>query len=186
MPHPVKTKSTVTITINPVKWKTFQVLSKEKLNLKASPHVELLIDKAIADMQGKEVNITVNLSELQRQRLALVKNADELLKVLEAHGVREALEALLESYGLNFDTYAIASEVIGKLLTLKGTSLKGAPYTRGDIDLCIDLIEIKAKICEVRAKIDSIRAKQYLHKDDKTNANKGDQNKDKDDREASS
>ena len=164
MPHPVKTKSTVTITINPVKWKTFQVLSKEKLNLKASPHVERLVDKAIAELQGKEFSVTVNLSDLQKQRLALVKNADEVTKVIESHGVREALEALVESYGLNFETYASASEVIGKLLTLKGTSLKGAPYTKGDLDLCIDLIEIKAKICDVRAKIDNIRTKQYLPK----------------------
>ena len=176
MPVP-KTKTTATITINEVKWKQFQKLSKEKLNMAASPHVEQLVEKAIAEMQGKEYDATANLSELQSQSLALVKKAGDVAKVLDSHGVADALDALLGSYGLSH-TYANASDVIVKLMALMNTSLKGVAYTKGDLRLLIDIVEYHAKDYVLTAKIDAIRTKQYLKKDDKTtNANKTDQNK---------
>ena len=142
----------------------------------ANDHVEQLVEKAIAEMQGKEYDATANLSELQSQSLALVKKAGDVAKVLDSHGVADALDALLGSYGLSH-TYANASDVIVKLMALMNTSLKGVAYTKGDLRLLIDIVEYHAKDYVLTTKIGPIRTKQYLKKDDKTTNATDDQNK---------
>jgi hypothetical protein len=173
LPNPNKTKATVTISIDPVKWKLFQALSKEKLAMKASPHVERLVETAIAQMQGKEPSFTLNLDDLRKQHTALQKSADDALKILEAHGVRDDFSLLLKSYGLEPEPYANAAEVIPKLVELqmqKGP-LKNVSYSRSDIGFCLDWLESIKKLGEVNAKLLSLRAKIHLQKQPETSEN---------------
>jgi DNA-binding cell septation regulator SpoVG len=57
-------KIAVTITIKPSIWATFQALTKEKLSMKSSTHMEELVIKEIEVLSGRKALITLSPAQL--------------------------------------------------------------------------------------------------------------------------
>ncbi len=156
-----------TISIDPAKWKRFQDLCEAKLNMKASPNVERLIDDEMARLEGKETSTTLDLErvldDLERREEALVEKRDKVKKILEAHGVLAGFQPLLDEYGLNFETYANANQVIAKILELMiGPPLKGVSYTKENLNFLTTLLSVRKELKELQTKILGVKTKMFL------------------------
>jgi len=102
--------------------------------------------------------------ELKRNKFAFEKEADMIIKrLLQKPETYAELEQLVTSYGLNFETYASAEEVIAKIdLMIRDCHFEGASYTKQDLVNVTDLIKIKKQISEFNIYISSCQAKIYL------------------------
>jgi len=159
-------KKTVTITIDPSKWKIFQDLSKQKLGIKASPHVEQLVDKSIAEMQGTDPNPAIKESDLSGQVKLLERKASDTRNLLKDKGTYRELNKLIGEYGVdrkNFSQPAeVTNEAIRKLLASKAAgTLK---CSGADVHLFIDIIQTRVKSAELVKKLDDLRGKYYNEK----------------------
>ncbi|MGA3110493.1 MAG: hypothetical protein ABSE15_00490 [Candidatus Bathyarchaeia archaeon] len=144
-------KIPVTITIDPQKWKLFQTLSKEKLGKKASPHVEQLVDKCIAEMQGTNPDPASLEADLSNQHETLKSRAAALRRTLREYGTYEELNTLLRDLGLNLVTFAEADEVIDKLSDAMDAGT--LDFTDSDVLTIIKLVKIDVQIHAITEKL---------------------------------
>jgi hypothetical protein len=157
-------KSTITATVDPVQYRTFQVLNKRDA-FKNSTRIQQLIAEDNCKRLGEDPEPTLNYADLQRQQRKLSSDRKAIHDAMSKE-VFDGLVCFLGGCSFNFDTYKDADKVIAELLKMPTGSVaadaEDAVFSKPDIQLCIQLIEVNQKLCEVEVELRKIQAKIYL------------------------
>ena len=164
-------KQHATITIDPELWQTFKELVELKKpdgDTSASSHMETLVKREVAQIQGSNVPDAINIESLRRQLIHLRKSYNDILKLLQAkEGAIERFDKLAKEYNLDFQHFSNTQEVIRHVLqeldvedSPVNTFLKGEPES--DLSLFINMIETNAEIEQTNKKLLDAHKKKYL------------------------
>lgn len=161
-------KKRTTISVDPVVYKTFQKLVESKQpdgDKSSSSHLETLMKREIAKVQGSELPEVVDVESLQRQLANLKKRHNDLVNAIKNAKEKnpDRFNTLAAAYNLDMEHFTNAEEVIRNVLQDKDKAIE--KYLTGEEDLAIfvTLLEINSKIEKIIQQILNAQKDKYLH-----------------------